>query len=59
MDIPRVEEPVLSKSPNTANPLTLSPGMAASVEISTGQRRVIDFVLSPIAKATSEAGRER
>jgi hemolysin D len=39
--------------------LCLSPGMAASVEIATGDRRIIDFVLSPIAKATSEAGRER
>lgn len=39
--------------------LRLSPGMAASVEIMTGKRRVIDFVLSPIARATSEAGRER
>jgi hemolysin D len=39
--------------------LTLTPGMAASVEIATGDRRIIDFMLSPIAKATSEAGRER
>lgn len=37
----------------------LSPGMAANVEIVTGQRRVIDFILSPIAKSTQEAGRER
>jgi hemolysin D len=50
---------VLRKATNTQRPLTLSPGMAASVEIRAGQRRVIDFVLSPIAKATSEAGRER
>jgi hemolysin D len=39
--------------------LALSPGMAASVEITTGERRIIDFVLSPISKAVSEAGRER
>jgi hypothetical protein len=39
--------------------LSLTPGMAASVEIATGDRRIIGFVLSPIAKATSEAGRER
>jgi hypothetical protein len=50
---------VLRNATNTQRPLTLSPGMAASVKISTGKRRVIDFVLSPIAKATSEAGRER
>jgi hemolysin D len=39
--------------------LSLSPGMADSVEIATGDRRIIDFVLSPIAKATSEAGMGR
>ena len=39
--------------------LSLSPGMAASVEIATGDRRIFNFMLSPIAKATSEAGRER
>lgn len=47
------------KTGNAGQGLTLSPGMAASVEIATGDRRIIDFVLSPIAKATSEAGRER
>jgi hemolysin D len=39
--------------------LAFSPGMAASIEITTGERRIIDFVLSPISKAVSEAGRER
>jgi hemolysin D len=47
------------KSGKAGQGLTLTPGMAASVEIATGDRRIIDFVLSPIAKATSEAGRER
>jgi len=37
----------------------LSAGMSASVEIVTGQRRVIDFLWSPVAKAVGEAGRER
>jgi hemolysin D len=37
----------------------LSAGMSASVEIVTGKRRVIEFVWSPVAKAVSEAGRER
>lgn len=37
----------------------LQPGMAATVEIVTGRRRVIDFLLSPIAKAVRTAGRER
>ncbi|MGE0830526.1 MAG: HlyD family type I secretion periplasmic adaptor subunit [Hyphomonadaceae bacterium] len=37
----------------------LSPGMAAQVEIITGRRSVISYLLSPIARATDEAGRER
>lgn len=37
----------------------LIPGMAVTAEIKTGTRRVIDFVLSPLARATREAGRER
>jgi hemolysin D len=47
------------KSGKAGQALTLTPGMAASVEIATGDRRIIDFVLSPIAKATAEAGRVR
>lgn len=39
--------------------MRLSPGMAAVAEIVTGQRRVIEYLWSPIAKAASEAGRER
>lgn len=38
--------------------IRLSPGMAASVEIVTGYRRIVDYLWSPIAKATSEAARE-
>jgi hemolysin D len=37
----------------------LSPGMTAQVEIRTGERSVLSYLLSPIARATSEAGRER
>lgn len=39
--------------------LPLSPGMMASVEIKTGSRTMMEYVLSPIMKATGEAGRER
>lgn len=39
--------------------LHLSPGLTVAAEIVTGERTVADFILSPIAKATSEAGRER
>lgn len=39
--------------------LPLSPGMLASVEIKTGSRTLMEYILSPIMKATDEAGRER
>lgn len=39
--------------------LPLSPGMLASVEIKTGSRTLMEYILSPIMKATNEAGRER
>jgi hemolysin D len=42
---------------NTTIPLVA--GMTVSAEIKTGSRRVIDYLLSPLAKATSEAMRER
>ena len=37
----------------------LSPGMAVMVEIKTGQRRVIEFLLSPLLKSMKESLRER
>ncbi len=37
----------------------LSPGMTVSVEIQTGRRRIIDYILSPLREMTSKAGRER
>ena len=37
----------------------LSPGMAVTVEIKTGQRRVIEFLLSPLLKSMKESLRER
>jgi hemolysin D len=37
----------------------LGPGMAVAVEIKTGQRRVIDYFLSPLMRHTSESLRER
>jgi adhesin transport system membrane fusion protein len=41
-----------------AKPLSVLPGMTATVEIRTGQRSVLGFVLRPMLK-TSEAFRER
>ncbi|MBK9082471.1 MAG: HlyD family efflux transporter periplasmic adaptor subunit [Rhizobiales bacterium] len=37
----------------------LTPGMTVTAEIKTDRRRVIDYLLSPIAKIGSEAMRER
>jgi hemolysin D len=37
----------------------LTPGMAATVEIKTGKRKMIEFLLSPLMRMGSEAGRER
>jgi len=37
----------------------LGPGMAVQAEIRTGRRRVIQYLLSPIARGLDEAGRER
>lgn len=40
-------------------PVTLSPGMAVSVEIKTGKRRVIEYFLAPLMRGASESLRER
>lgn len=39
--------------------VTLSPGMAVTVEIKTGERRIIEYLLSPLLKAAQESLRER
>jgi hemolysin D len=41
------------------HPIRVTPGMTVSAEILTGKRRVISYMLSPLSKATHEAGRER
>jgi hemolysin D len=37
----------------------LSPGMAVTVEIKIGQRRMIEYLLSPLLKSVHESTRER
>ena len=37
----------------------IGPGLAVQAEIVTGKRRIISYLLSPIAKTMDEAGRER
>ncbi len=52
----------LSKSSITVEnhkKIPLTPGMAVSVEIKTGQRRLIEYFLSPLIQASHESVRER
>ena len=39
--------------------VAISPGMNVTAEIKTGQRRIIEFLLSPVVKAGKESLRER
>lgn len=41
------------------NPLPIIPGMVASVDILTGKKSVLDYILKPIKKVRDEALRER
>ncbi len=52
------EEQARANNLNNALALT-QPGMSVTAEVKTGTRSVISYLLSPIAKETSEAGRER
>jgi hemolysin D len=39
--------------------VALAPGYSATAEIKTGRRRIIEYLLSPLARRAQEAGRER
>ena len=41
------------------NPLPIIPGMVASIDILTGDKTVLEYILKPIIKARTEALRER
>jgi hemolysin D len=41
------------------NLMNLTPGMAVTVEISTGSRSVISYMLSPVAQLVHDSLRER
>jgi len=45
--------------PPSRSALRIAPGMAVTAEIRTGSRRVIQYLLSPLAARLDEAGRER
>jgi hemolysin D len=40
-------------------PVNLEPGMAVTVEIKTGTRRVIEYLISPLLRYKQQAFRER
>ncbi|KAA8785171.1 hemolysin D [Paenibacillus sp. 4624] len=46
---------VLSTETSSGSRIKLTPGMSVSVEAKTGQRRIIDFFLSPLKKAAEES----
>ncbi|MEO0784372.1 MAG: hypothetical protein AAFY10_01650 [Pseudomonadota bacterium] len=48
----------LGRDAATAEDL-ITPSMTAAVEVKTGERSVISYLLSPIARSVSEAGTER
>ncbi len=52
----RLEKATLNVDGKTVN---LSPGMAVTVEIKTGKRRVIEYFLSPLLQYGDESLRER
>jgi membrane fusion protein, adhesin transport system len=41
------------------NPLEIIPGMTAQIDVITGEKTVLDYLLKPILKARNEALRER
>lgn len=41
------------------NPIKIIPGMIANVQIVTGKKRILDYLLKPLIKAKEEALRER
>lgn len=60
--LPRgLEKPKDDRAPGRAphQPSMEAPGMSAQVEVITGRRSVLSYLLSPIARAVDEAGRER
>ena len=48
-----------STMPVEGKQVNLSPGMAVTVEIKTGHRRIIEYLLSPLLKSMKESLRER
>lgn len=56
---PVVVEPTETEIQVDGKMVPLSPGMAVSVEIKTGQRRILEYLFSPLAEVASGAMKER
>lgn len=56
---PVVVEPTNSTIRIGERSMTLSPGMAVTIEIKTGQRRILEYLFSPLAEIASSAMNER
>jgi membrane fusion protein, adhesin transport system len=41
------------------HPLEIIPGMTAQIDVITGEKTVLDYLMKPILKARNEAMRER
>lgn len=52
----QLDEPVASTG---ARRLIVAPGLAATADIKTGTRRIVEYLLSPLARRAQEAGREQ
>jgi len=52
-------EPAKNHLDHQGRKLALAPGMTVSVEVITGQRRLIDYFLEPLQRYSSESIRER
>lgn len=56
---PVIVETATSTLSRGSQTLEIKPGMVASVDILTGERTVLDYLLKPLRKAQAEALRER
>lgn len=56
---PVVIEPVETDILVDGSAVPLSPGMAVTVEVKTGQRRILEYLFSPLAEVSSGAMKER
>ncbi len=56
---PVVIEPIETDILVDGRAVPLSPGMAVTVEVKTGQRRILEYLFSPLAEVSSTAMKER